>query len=203
MKKGMSAKLVALGLLALAAASASAQEERRPWYVGGALGTTHARGMCDSKGSLSCDQRAGVWSLFAGYRMNDYIAIEGGRVRPGTLKLAGAQGGAPVNASLDMKLWDLVVVASYPVHRELLLYGKAGGYKGTSSFSGSVGAAGFSGEGHPSNWTAGLGAELNAGRIGVRAEWQRFHRVEGGTGGGLTLQPGDVDAWTLQALFKF
>jgi outer membrane protein with beta-barrel domain len=203
MKKGMSAKLVALGLLALAAAAASAQEARRPWYIGGGLGSAHSRGLCDNQGSLSCDQRAGAWTLFAGYRANDYLGLEGGRVRPGTFKIAGSQGGTPVNASLDMKLWDLVVVGRYPVHREVSLYGKAGAYSATSSFSGNVGASGFSGEQRRSNLTFGLGAELTAGRIGVRAEWQRFRRVQGGTAGGLTLQPSDIDALTLQALVNF
>lgn len=202
MKNGTSATLVALGLL-FAMTGAGAQEARHPWYVGGGLGSTHTRGLCDNQGSLSCDQRAGVWTLFAGYRANDYIGIEGGRVRPGTFKLAGSQGGAPVNGSLDVKIWDLVVVGRYPVQRELSLYGKAGAYSASSSFSGNVGASGFSGEQRRSNLTVGLGAELTAGRIGVRAEWQRFHRVQGGVAGGITLQPSDIDALTLQALFNF
>jgi len=206
-KKGTAAKLVGCGLLALAGVSAWAsvwaQEERRPWYVGGALGSAHARSLCDQKGSLSCDQRAGAWSIFAGYRFNPYLAVEGGRTRPGTFNIAGSSGGTPTNASFDTKLWDVVAVGSYPVVHDLLVYGKAGAYTGTSSFSGRVGAFGFSGESSPSNWTVGLGAELNTRPIALRAEWQRFHHVTGGTSNGVIVEPGDLDVLSLGVLYKF
>lgn len=211
MKKGTSAKLVAAGLLALAGLSASAsawtQEDHRPWYVGGAVGTAHARSLCDAKGSLSCGQNAGTWSLFAGYRFSEFLAVEGGRTRPGTYKMSGTVGGAPSNADLEMKLWDVVAVGSYPIVRDLRAYGKAGLYFGSTSFTGRIGAAPFGGENHSRNLTVALGAELDTSPIAVRLEWQRFHHVEAGSSGGgstgIAVQPGDIDNWSIGLLYKF
>jgi opacity protein-like surface antigen len=47
-------------------------------------------------------------------------------------------------------------------------------------------------------FTYGLGAEYSLGKLGVRAEWQRYDNVAGGT-----LAEDDVDVVSVGLLFRF
>ena len=49
-----------------------------------------------------------------------------------------------------------------------------------------------------SSLTYGLGAEYLLGKLGARAEWQRYHNIDGGQRGET-----DVDVFSVGLLFRF
>ena len=77
--KGILNALVILILL-YSGATVSHAESNKGFYVGASAGYADHKDNCDEVFGLSCDEEDLGWKVFAGYKFNKYLAIEGGSV---------------------------------------------------------------------------------------------------------------------------
>jgi OmpA-OmpF porin, OOP family len=191
--------LVALGLLAGTAAG-PAIAQNPGLYVGGSLGVVTYKDACNSL-LVPCDDQDTGWRAFGGYQFNRYFAAE-----LGFADLGAATGDGPLagvgqgSFQLEVKeVFDLSAVFLFPVSGNLSGLARVGMYRARTTLD--VQVTGFpsthDGETN-SGFTIGAGAELRLGPLGVRAEWQRYQNVGGGTTG-----EDDIDVFSVGALFRF
>lgn len=156
--------------MAAAPALAQMQTDERALYLGGGLG-------------LNDDDEA-LWRFFGGYRAHRNFAVEFGYIDMGQTHIAGTR----VNASA----WELVGLGIAPLTESFSLYGKLGGYRGTSKGAGIT---------HRRNdLTYGFGGQYEVNRnLGVRLDWQRYTDLGGGGFGGVTNE----DVMSLNAIYRF
>ena len=157
-------------------------------YIGLAYGHATARKACE--GLAGCDDRDNTFGAFAGYRLGQRFAVEGGYHNLGK---ATATGGTYVRSNV----WELVGVGGWPLgSTPLSLYGKLGLARGAQEGGGALNAP----KERTISVTYGFGAQVDLPRrFGVRAEWQRYPRL----GGGPVLAAGDIDVVRLAALWRF
>jgi hypothetical protein len=103
---------------------------------------------------------------------------------------------APGGTYLRSNVWELLVVAAWPVTGPLSIYGKLGPYRGAQTPGGIFGS-----EKNLTNAvTWGVGAQVDlAKNLGVRAEWQTYPEI----GSGPVLPNGDINVVRLSALWRF
>ena len=194
-----------LGLLAIVAASvpsAMAAEENTGFYIGGNVGQSDAKQVCDGV-TISCDKKDTAWKLFAAYQFNQNFGVEVGYSDLGKSTVSGVITGVSINGSGTAKAWELVGIGAFPVADKFSLYGKLGVYQAKTDVSATGVVPGFavsvSASDTNTDWTAGFGAMYDINRnVGVRAEWQRYNKV-----GGDKTGKSDVDVLGIGLLYRF
>ncbi|MEG0822649.1 MAG: outer membrane beta-barrel protein [Burkholderiaceae bacterium] len=177
MKRFLSAALAAAAVMSSPAVLAQA-------YVGAGMGAAKTD-FCDFDG---CDNNAFGFKAFAGYKFNDYIALEGAYVNLGEFKAHG--GGLTVKAKPQGAA--AFVVAGLPVD-QAWLYAKGGVSYFKTGLSADIPSVISLAEKDSATGAAwGFGASYPVWRgLSLRAEWERY-RVSGETidliGGSLAWQ---------------
>jgi len=173
-------KLLAAVSIFVASLPASAQDTGI--YLGAGLGKSKALQVC-TNATGGCDETETSLRLFGGYQFHRNIAVEGGYQYFGTYS-RGSSG-------LVSNALDVVAVGSWPITKELSVYGKLGGYLArTSSAPASEDNSGL---------VYGLGGEWALSKDwSVRGEWQRYDNVGGG---GLGFKT-DIDVLSAAIVYR-
>lgn len=186
--------VIAALAVAAGAPAALAQDAEPGFYIGGGLGQFNAQ--IDDVDEVddtvdSWDEDDTAYKLFAGYRMNSFLAFEldyidlgdpSGEVVPGFNVDASVDGFAPY------------VVGTIPLGEWFEVYGRLGYFFYDATFRAEDelgGDATFDEESEDLVWGAGVGG--NFGRLNVRFEYERFD-FEG---------VDDADALWLTAAWRF
>jgi OOP family OmpA-OmpF porin len=177
--------IAVLGVAAAGVALPAVAQMRSPSlssaYVGGSVGQGEQKFDC---GSSDCDRKDTAWRLFGGYRFHPNFSAELGYADLGTAKFGGTD--------VETKAWDLSALGAFPLGNQFSLFGRLGGYHATTD-------AGSLSE-DKNGLTYGLGAQYDLNRnLGLRAEWQRYHKVGGGDLG----QEANADMLSVGALWHF
>lgn len=184
MKKNRIVWLFAV-LAAAFALPASAQWTAAGLYFGGSLGRSNAPQAC-RLGPAPCEKkRDTVFSLFVGYKLNRYLALEAAYNDLGHVTVGGSD--------IKSRASDIVGVGYLPLTRggRFALFGKLGAYHGEMKGAGNTQ--------RKNGATVGWGLQYDAGRrAAVRGEWQRFIQMGGGSFPAST----HVDVYTLGLLFR-
>jgi opacity protein-like surface antigen len=163
-------------VLLLAPAVSVAQETG--FYLGGSIGQMEAEGDCPS--AFSCDLKDSAWKVFAGYRVNRHLAIEGTYADWGEISVRTTAAGVPVTGMSEQTGWGVAGLGILPLGDRFSLFGKLGVMVGERETR--VGAPGF-----PSVVDSDDGSELHFGfgagfnftrNLGLRAEWERLEDSE-------------------------
>lgn len=191
--------LVVLGLAAAAAAGPAAAQDPG-WYLGGSVGYSQFKNTCKDL-VVPCDDHDTAWRVFAGYQFNNWFALEMGFADLGAATGAGIMNtGTPGDFSVAVEeAWDLSAVLLFPVAERLSLLGRVGMYRARMVVE--ERAAGFPDihqAGTNSGFTYGAGAEFRLGKLGLRAEWQRYENV-----GVAATGEDDIDVLSVALLFRF
>jgi OOP family OmpA-OmpF porin len=197
--------LIAAGIVAVAAAGTAAAQAKpapaaqpfKPFYIGGGAGWAKldldtadfpTSGTIDLGGTVGTvsytstrDEDSTGWKAFAGWRFNQYLAIEGGYVDLGRANLQYTSPGlaGDINAKVTDTAWTLAAVGSFPVGYNVSLLGKLGvawHYTKTSATVNVPGASASATESdHRAGFLWGLGAAYDFNpNIGVRVEYENF-----------------------------
>lgn len=160
MKRFLNAALAAAAVLSSPAVLAQA-------YVGAGMGASKTD-FCDFDG---CDNQGLGFKAFAGYKFNDYFALEGAYVNLGEFKAEG--GGLKVSAKPSGAVAFLV--AGLPVD-QAWIYAKGGvSYFSTRLSADVPGWFSFSDKDKTTGAAWGFGASYPVWKnLSLRAEWERF-----------------------------
>ena len=193
MKRISATAILALG--ALVAAPASAADDSA-LYIGAQGGLGKYKENCERQTGGVCDQTDVTWRAFGGYRYNRYWSFEFGWTDLGESKFAADAGG-----TLTYKVdgYDLVGLLMAPLTDRLSAYGKFGAYRVRTTVESTLPApAQQSASDSSSGWVGGVGLQYDIGRLGLRAEWQRYWGV-----GAANTTEDDIDVYSLGLLFRF
>lgn len=189
------ASAVAALVVAAAAPAAYAQDENAGWYLGGGVGQFNAQidDIDDVDATVDdWDNDDTAYKLFAGYRMNNFLAFElaymnlgepSGSVVPGVNFDAAVDGFAPY------------VVGTIPLGNWFEVYGRLGYYfyDATLGVENEIdGRVEFDEESEDLVYGAGVGAKIGE-KLNIRFEYERFD-LQG---------VDDADSLWLTAAWKF
>lgn len=207
MKKGV---LAALGVAAaLIAGPVRAQADPSGYYLGGSVGYSQYKDACKNL-FIPCDNNDTAFRVFAGYQFNRHWAAEFGYGDFGD-----AKGSGPIPAGgngafrTQSYAFDLTGIGSFNITQRMSLFGRLGVYMGRTTrdieFS-SFPDSNVQDAKTNSGWTYGAGVGYTLGRLGLRAEWQRYDNIgtnsnSGILGGGSGTD--EVDVFSLALLFRF
>jgi opacity protein-like surface antigen len=198
-KKKIGATILGV-LLAAALGPAVAQESERGIYLGGSVGHSQYQDACESA-RVPCDEGDTAGRLFAGYQFNRTWSAEIGVGHFGEASGSGAVAGGAGTGSFRLESygWDLSAVATIPVGGGLGVLGRLGVYRARTTLDqeGSFFAPMHEG-GTVSGWTYGAGLSYGLGRLGLRAEWQRYDNI-----GATSIGKDEIDVFSLGVLFRF
>jgi OOP family OmpA-OmpF porin len=193
MKKGR--WLVVLGLLSGGFAVPAAAQETG-LYAGGSIGYSQSKDICDAVNpQVTCDDNDTAWRAFAGYQFNRYFALELGFANLGEASGSGAPGSFSVESK---EAWDLTGLFTMPVATNLSVLLRIGAHRTRTTIDQQGPGFALHEAKTGSSFSYGLGAEYALGKLGVRAEWQRYDNVSGGT-----LGESDIDVFSVGLLFRF
>jgi OmpA-OmpF porin, OOP family len=208
--------MAACSLLSVAK-SGHAQENVKGFYVGGSVGLLEGSDLDSgaieqalaSQGlavrPTSVENNDGGWKLFAGYRFNRYLAVEGGYTYLGEYAFAGQVIIDPgtVDADFEAYDWNAFAVGILPLGQRFDVFGKLGiGYwtsklKASGTFSGRIVQSMQDSGTDP---IVAVGARFNlTSRWAFRAEWERFFNVGDATTTGQT----NIDFWSVGVQYRF
>lgn len=178
---------------ALAAAPAAAQD--KGLYAGGSVGQAEYADICDDfSGVRTCQDHDTGWRVFAGYNYNRNFALELGYAELGEAAVE-SPGLAFVSRVTG---FDLSALFSFGIADRLSLFGRLGAYRMRTAVDFSVGGVpGDDGETN-TGFTYGAGLGYQLGKLGLRAEWQHWDNVGGGTTGEET-----IDLYSVGLLWRF
>jgi len=197
-------------LLSLAASSTLAGD----FYVGASLGRSNVdmdRSETDavlvSAGATglrsSVDEHDTHYGLSLGYQLNPYLAFELGYADFGSARYRASFTGGGARAHLDAHGWTASVLGILPVGEKFSIFGRLGGIhakvEADVDVTGPGGAA--AGTAQDRDWSGLYGAGVVYAltpSIGLRGEFTRYDSL-----GGSNTGSGDVDTWSLGALFRF
>lgn len=156
-------------------------------YVGAKAGWVHGHNACESQ-RISCDNDALGAGVFAGYELNDWLALEAGYNYFGNMKADyPALGHSDVTAPYTGKVQGIELSAKpyWALNESTSLFAKAGTLAWWTNVTGEeVGYQYSSGD---NGWSPMLGTGLEIAmtdNLSARLEYQWFHNVGGsGTGG--------------------
>ena len=195
--------------LALAAAvpAAAAQDA---WYAGVALGNGNTEldeGVVAAAGGggaiAARDDRDPAYKVLLGYRLNDWLAVEGGYVHLGEFRVTRETAAGAINADVRLKGLAVDAVATWPLRRGFALSATLGTLLSESKvFIASSGTAvPATGTGSrvddEANLHYGLGLRyaLDA-RKTLRVDWDRYDGIG-------KAAPADVNLYTVGIEFRF
>ena len=232
----MSPRVVGLAaVLCLGALGSRVEAGDNGFYIGGSLGlaskdapSTEFQSLAEllhdefyfytpTSGAPSFDDSDQSYSLMAGYRLNRYLAFEGGYARLGELSYRSYTSGefrndsGEVNISMDSETsgFSIAAVGVLPLSYNWEIYGRAGMLFATNEFSLSIrargdvfaqvsGAESFSKSSEETY--AGVGVSFRFFDIyDVRLEYQRYFDA----GLELTINEGDLDVASLGLTVTF
>src|SRR5678815_5716226 len=149
---------IAAFVLAVGVAFPAVAQDLSGLYVGASIGAAKARQVCEN--ASNCDEDETGYKAFVGYKVNKYLAAEGGFQYFGMFG-RNSQG-------ISATAFDLLAVGSYPVLDQLSLYARAGAFfSSLKSKPNGEDTLGF---------TYSVGAEYAAAKeIGLRLDWQRYN----------------------------
>ncbi|ABS63303.1 OmpA domain protein transmembrane region-containing protein [Parvibaculum lavamentivorans DS-1] len=165
---------VALGLAGFASAASAQETETRGniynqthfqpgLYVGGGLGW-----------GWSDDDDDWTWKGIAGWRLNQYLAVQGFYADLTDITVAGV--------SSDVDTFGAELLASFPVSDTMAIYGKGGLHNYDEV-----------GSGRDTSWLAGAGVDFAlSDNMSLRTEWTHYD-----------LDSDDVDEASVQIVFGF
>lgn len=181
MRKSM--KLVS-PMVALAALGMCATAAAEGFYIGGS--GIQSRFDADEFDVEDVDEEDTGWKVFLGMRPTDHFAIEGGFTQFGQAEAPAVAPGGPFEAKAEgFSVFGVGILPVGPVD----LFAKAG--LARIDAEGTVGAVLF--EDKATEFAYGVGAQMNFGRLGVRAEWEKVD----------TDVIGDLDVLSLGVVFSF
>ena len=187
-------------LLAAALGPVAAQDSEKGIYIGGSVGYSQYQNACESA-LVPCDEGDVAGRLFAGYQFNRTWSAEIGVGKFGEASGSGAVAGGAGTGSFSLKAyrWDLTAVATIPLGSGLGVLGRFGVYRARTTLDqeGSFFAPTHD-AGTQSGWTYGAGLSYALGRLGLRAEWQRYDNI-----GASSVGTDEIDMFSLGALFRF
>ncbi|MCK5726479.1 MAG: outer membrane beta-barrel protein [Thiotrichaceae bacterium] len=132
-----------------------------PVYVGGSIGSATADDFCTS-GSSCSDSDIG-WKAFAGYDVNNLLAIEAGYSSLGKMKSG--------STTSEVSGFELAAVGKMALNNQVGIFGKAGVFNWTADNS--------AGERSSTDIMYGLGADYKINdNISIRGEWENFNDIE-------------------------
>lgn len=148
--------------------------------------------------SIVDDDRNTAYKLFAGYKFNQYFALEGGGFDLGKFGYtANTLPTGTLNGSIRLRGMNIDAVGILPLSENFSAFGRAGGsYAEARDTFTSTGAVGVPTIQNPSqnayNFKAGLGVQYDFSEsIGLRGEWERY-RINDAVG-----SRGDIDMLSL------
>jgi OOP family OmpA-OmpF porin len=190
MKKGR--WLIGLGLLAAVVAVPVAAQPTTGLYAGASIGYSQFKDICDAVvPGVSCDDNDTAWRAFGGYQFNEYFALEFGFANLGE----SSGSGGPLFFTVEAKeAYDLSALVSIPVANRLSLLLRLGAHRTRTTVEDTGVQLAKTGSG----FTLGAGVEYSLGKLGVRAEWQRYDNVATGT-----VAENDIDVLSVGVLFRF
>jgi hypothetical protein len=197
MKKNRWMMLAMAGLAA--ATSPAIAQDVRGIYLGASGGYAWHKDACKNL-TIPCGSTDPAWRAFGGYRFNRGFSLEGGYADLGEVEGGGTIPTTGQDARLLRRVsaWDLVGVLSLPVTGGLSAFGKVGAYRARTKVDITIAGAPEHAGGTNGGFSYGAGLGYELGRIGVRAEWQRWDNV-----GTSSTGEDDVDVLTLGLLFRF
>jgi OmpA-OmpF porin, OOP family len=184
--------LAILGVASAMAFAGPALAQDAGWYVGATLGQSKSKDACEDV--PDCDDKDTAWRILGGYQFNKNLAVELGYTDVGE---ASASAG-PFTASIEVAIWELVAVGSWPFTPNFSAYGKLGMYRGDTELT--TNAPGISNESESNtDLTYGIGVRWDFTKnLGLRAEYQVYSDVGGGN-----IGEGDVDVISIGVIWKF
>lgn len=175
---GVSALLLSLPLLANDA------------YVGAKAGWVHGHNACESH-NLTCDNDALGAGVFAGYELNDWLALEAGYNYFGNMKADyPALGHSDVTAPYTGKVQGIELGAKpyWDLNERTSLFAKVGTLAWWTDVTGDE--VGYQHTASDNGWSPMLGAGLEMAmtdNLSARLEYQWFHNVGGSDTGGSSI----------------
>ncbi len=212
----MKSRVAALVTFAVFTASAQAGDWTDNWYV---LGSVSHSSTALSKSGLNAKLAgagaAGVtsadsgtanlqWRLQLGYKLTDWLAVEGGYIDLGKAKYTASYAGGGAVGKWQAGGPDIAALGIYPVTDSLSFFGKLGviDAKAKTKFAATGAAAPISGKTSQTHVEPiyGLGAMYKlTDNAGVRLEYERVNNV----GDSLKTGKADVDIVSLGLSYQF
>jgi len=201
--------MVALLGLMTAAAPVAAQEKFRSIYLGGSMGVGLHKDFCNNATTTaaamgngpvtSCEDSTNAYRAFAGYRFNRNLALEVGYASPGQATAEANVGGPLLPVRMKTKGWDYTGILSFQLSGDLYGFGRFGAYTMRSWTDTYVAnAPTLTAAETSTGFTGGIGVGWDLGLLGVRAEWQRYLNVGGGS-----VPEDTIDVISVGALLRF
>jgi OOP family OmpA-OmpF porin len=186
-----------LAAIAVSLVSATAMAQDQGWYVGGALGQVKAKDFCNglSGGSVTCDDTDTSVKALGGYQFGRNFAIEFGAMGAGTVEARGTAS----RLTVDTAIGEATAVGILPVGETFSVFGKFGLYTSVVETKLTTVLGESTERKTNSDLTYGVGASwLFMPRFAVRAEWQRYSKVDAGA-----IGKSDADVISLGLVYRF
>jgi opacity protein-like surface antigen len=171
-------------MAALAALAMSSAVSAQGVYLGGSV--LQSRFDSDDFDVSDVDEEDTGWKAFVGVRPTRHFAIEGGFTQFGEAQAPAVAVGGPFESKAEaLSLFGVGILPVGPVD----LFAKAGVAR--IKAEGNVDAVFF--DNKETEFAYGVGAQFNLGRLGIRAEYEKFD----------TDTIGDLDVISLGVVFSF
>jgi OOP family OmpA-OmpF porin len=208
MKKGVLAALAVAATLIACPALAQGKDESGI-YLGGSIGYSQYKDTCKNL-FVPCDDTDTAWRAFAGYQFNRNWAAE-----LGYGDFGDAQGSGPIPAGgngafkTHSYAFDLTGIGAFNLTQRLSMFGRLGAYMGRTTRDieyTAFPASNVQDAKTNSGFTYGAGLGYTLGRLGVRAEWQRYDNIGTNSNSAIIGEASgtdEVDVFSLTLLFRF
>lgn len=202
--------LLCFAMLSFATSSALAGDI----YVGASIGRSNVdMGRSETDALLvsagatglrsSVDEHDTHYGLSLGYQLNPYLAFELGYADFGSARYRAGFTGGSARAHIDAHGWTASVLGILPVGEKFSVFGRLGGIhakvEADVDVTGPGGAA--AGTAQDRDWSGLYGVGMSYAltpSIGLRGEFIRYDSL-----GGSNTGSGDIDTWSLGAIFRF
>ena len=184
-KKEAWAILGILLVLALAAPAPAAAQVGSGWFLGASSGKGQFRSTCTLYTGGTCDPDDTAYRVFGGFRSSPNMPIEVGYASAAEVFVDAVRvdSGVPVSFEATLKALDVSILPTYPFSERFAVFGRLGLYRSQLEVRG-LGATVANESVHNTGFTFGAGLRVDLGSaVGVRAEWQRYDSVGGGSVG--------------------
>jgi len=176
-------------------------------YLGGSLGFAQYKDTCKNL-LIPCDNEDTAWRVFGGYQFTRNWSVELGY---GDFGEAVGSGPIPAGGSVTFKqhsyAFDLTGIGQFYLTQRLSLFGRLGAYMGrTTRDDEFTDFPAFNAHDAKTNsgFTYGAGLGYTLGRLGVRAEWQRYDNIGPNSSSSLgTSITDEIDVFSIALLFRF
>jgi opacity protein-like surface antigen len=162
-------------------------------YIGASIAASQARRGCTGfivGGGRTCDDRDYSWAILAGYKVNRFLAAEAEYRDIGIIQAASPSSSLEIHVTA----WDAAALALVPLSERISAYFKLGGYRALLQSP-----QGVVSDQNATGLTYGGGVQLDfASRLGLRAQFQRYRKVDGGADFGVN----DYDTLGVVLLFR-